>query len=87
MTNLSHMASFHSNERIAPSNRGIKHLDRHQARRKSPIFYVLALPGSLEGVFRVEYVDLAKRYRGSLRSKTIQNLRSVVNDNAKRERE
>ena len=26
MTNLSHTASFHSNERIAPSNRGIKHL-------------------------------------------------------------
>ena len=26
MTNLSHNASFHSNERIAPSNRGIKHL-------------------------------------------------------------
>ncbi|WP_454886090.1 TonB-dependent receptor domain-containing protein [Sphingomonas oryzagri] len=26
MTYLSHMASFHSNERIAPSNRGIKHL-------------------------------------------------------------
>lgn len=26
MTNLSHMASFHSNERISPSNRGIKHL-------------------------------------------------------------
>ena len=24
--NLSHMASFHSNERIAPSNRGIEHL-------------------------------------------------------------
>jgi hypothetical protein len=24
MTNLSHTASFHSNERIAPSNRGIK---------------------------------------------------------------
>jgi hypothetical protein len=27
MTNLSHTASFHSNERIAPSNRGIKHLE------------------------------------------------------------
>ncbi|USU07922.1 hypothetical protein NF700_12630 [Sphingomonadaceae bacterium OTU29MARTA1] len=27
MTYLSHTASFHSNERIAPSNRGIKHLD------------------------------------------------------------
>ena len=26
MTNLSHNASFHSRERIAPSNRGIKHL-------------------------------------------------------------
>ncbi|WP_373288764.1 transposase [Croceicoccus mobilis] len=26
VTNLSHMASFHSNERITPSNRGIKHL-------------------------------------------------------------
>ncbi len=26
LTNLSHSASFHSNERIAPSNRGIKHL-------------------------------------------------------------
>jgi hypothetical protein len=26
MTNLSHTASFHSNERIAPSNREIKHL-------------------------------------------------------------
>lgn len=26
VTYLSHMASFHSNERIAPSNRGIKHL-------------------------------------------------------------
>ena len=26
VTNLSHTASFHSNERIAPSNRGIKHL-------------------------------------------------------------
>ena len=26
MTYLSHMASFHSNEGIAPSNRGIKHL-------------------------------------------------------------
>ena len=26
MTNLSHRASFHSKERIAPSNRGIKHL-------------------------------------------------------------
>jgi len=26
MTNLSHTASFHSNKRIAPSNRGIKHL-------------------------------------------------------------
>ena len=26
VTNLSHMASFHSNERIAPSNRGIKQL-------------------------------------------------------------
>lgn len=25
VTNLSHMASFHSKERIAPSNRGIKH--------------------------------------------------------------
>ena len=27
VTYLSHTASFHSNERIAPSNRGIKHLD------------------------------------------------------------
>ena len=27
MTYLSHTASFHSNERIAPSNRGIKHLE------------------------------------------------------------
>lgn len=26
MTNLSHAASFHANERIAPGNRGIKHL-------------------------------------------------------------
>jgi hypothetical protein len=26
VTYLSHTASFHSNERIAPSNRGIKHL-------------------------------------------------------------
>ena len=26
MTYLSHTASFHSNERITPSNRGIKHL-------------------------------------------------------------
>jgi hypothetical protein len=30
MTNLSHTASFHSNERIAPSNRGIKHLEGPQ---------------------------------------------------------
>ena len=28
VTYLSHTASFHSNERIAPSNRGIKHLGR-----------------------------------------------------------
>jgi hypothetical protein len=28
MTNLSHTASFHSNERITPANRGIKHLGR-----------------------------------------------------------
>jgi hypothetical protein len=28
VTYLSHTASFHSNERIAPSNRGIKHLDK-----------------------------------------------------------
>ena len=27
MTNLAHSASFHSNERITPSNRGIKHLE------------------------------------------------------------
>ncbi len=27
VTYLSHTASFHSNERIAPSNRGIKHLE------------------------------------------------------------
>ena len=27
MTNLSHRASFHSKERIAPSNRGIKHFE------------------------------------------------------------
>lgn len=26
MTNLAHQASFHSRERIAPSNRGTKHL-------------------------------------------------------------
>jgi hypothetical protein len=31
VTNLSHSASFHSNEWIAPSNRGIKHL-RHRDR-------------------------------------------------------
>ncbi|MFA7587314.1 MAG: hypothetical protein WCY11_14145, partial [Novosphingobium sp.] len=32
VTNLSHTASFHSNERIAPSNHGIKHLDSHGLR-------------------------------------------------------
>ena len=32
VTYLSHMASFHSNERIAPSNRGIKHLGRRYCR-------------------------------------------------------
>jgi len=31
VTYLSHTASFHSNERIAPSNRGIKHLGREIA--------------------------------------------------------
>ena len=30
MTNLSHMAYFHSNERIAPSNRKIKHLGTYR---------------------------------------------------------
>ena len=29
VTNLSHSESFHSRERIAPSNRGIKHLNLH----------------------------------------------------------
>ncbi|WP_206069720.1 hypothetical protein, partial [Novosphingobium olei] len=33
MTYLSHTASFHSNERIAPSNRGIKHLAIGRLRR------------------------------------------------------
>ncbi|WP_206069792.1 hypothetical protein, partial [Novosphingobium olei] len=32
MTYLSHTASFHSNERIAPSNRGIKHLSSRLVR-------------------------------------------------------
>ena len=31
MTNLSHTASFHSDERITPSNRGIKHLGDQSA--------------------------------------------------------
>jgi len=34
VTYLSHTASFHSDERIAPSNRGIKHLG-YQRRKKS----------------------------------------------------
>ena len=39
VTYLSHMASFHSKERIAPSNRGIKHLDT-----LPPPHYVMAHP-------------------------------------------
>src|ERR1041384_1746913 len=35
VTYLSHMASFHSNERIAPSNRGIKHLGTNFAKLQS----------------------------------------------------
>ena len=34
MTNLSQSASFHSCERIAPSNRGIKHLSRIRVRQR-----------------------------------------------------
>ena len=34
VTYLSHKASFHSNERIAPSNRGIKHQACRAARRR-----------------------------------------------------
>ena len=35
MTYLSHTASFHSNEGIAPSNRGIKHLESAFVRRRT----------------------------------------------------
>jgi len=34
VTNLSHSASFHSFERITPSNRGVKHLDRRALEAK-----------------------------------------------------
>jgi len=56
MTYLSHAASFHSNERIAPSNRGIKHLGSApvpprpiQERHRSSPMWLLRHPGPVAG--------------------------------------
>jgi len=43
MTYLSHSASFHSKEQIAPSNRGIKHLAASSRRQADYTYSVLAL--------------------------------------------